>query len=74
MIELIPITSYFRVLSSSTNRSSVGKSKSVHGALRFTWSSISPQERKKARNEKPCCTRVTWLWQSSIGLMTRLPY
>ena len=61
MIELIPMTSYFLVLISSMNLSSEGKSSSVQGAFKFTWISMSPQDRKNERNEKACWTRVTWL-------------
>jgi hypothetical protein len=45
----------------------------VVGASRFAWISISPHERWNIRSEKPPCTRVTWLWYSSIGLIARLP-
>ena len=40
----------------------------------FAWISISPHERWNIRSENGPCTRVTWLWYSSIGLIARLPY
>ena len=45
----------------------------MQGASKLTCINIKPQERLNVRSEKPCCTRVTWLWYSSIGLMSRLP-
>ena len=35
----------------------------------LAWMSIRPQERWNIRSENGPCTRVTWLWYSSIGLM-----
>ena len=32
-----------------------------------------PHERWNMRSENGPCSRVTWLWYSSIGLMARLP-
>ena len=40
----------------------------------FAWISIRPQQRWNIRSENGPCTRVTWLWYSSIGLIARLPY
>jgi len=40
----------------------------------LAWISIKPQERWNMRSENTSCTRVTWLWYSSIGLIARLPY
>ena len=70
---LIPTTSYGTVRISSSKRSRVGKSRSVVGASRFAWMSIRPHERWNMRSENGPCTRVTWLWYSSIGLIARLP-
>ena len=61
-IALMPTTSYGTLRSSSSKRSSVGKSSSVVGARRLAWISISPHERWNMRSENAPCTRVTWLW------------
>ena len=55
-------------------RSSVGKSSTVQRAWMLAWMSISPQLRWNIRMENAPCMRVTWLCQSSMGLMRRLPY
>ena len=61
-IALMPTTSYGTVRISSSKRSRLGKSRSVVGASRLAWISISPHERWNMRSEKAPCTRVTWLW------------
>ena len=43
------------------------------GAEMFCWIIRMPQERWNMRRENGPCSRVTWLWYSSIGLMLRLP-
>ena len=58
---LMPMTSYRCPRSSSTKRSSDGKSSRTQGASILAWISISPQERWNMRSEKGPCTRVTWL-------------
>ena len=65
--------SYEVEVSSRSNRSRVGKSRSVLGAEILRWIIIRPQERWNMRSEKLPCSRVTWLWYSSMGLMERLP-
>ena len=59
--------------SSAAKASRVGKSSTVVGAEMFSWIIRMPQERWNMRSENGPCSRVTWLWYSSIGLMVRLP-
>jgi hypothetical protein len=61
MIDEMPITSYSCVVISSTKRSRVGKSSSVHGAPMLAWISIRPHDRWCMRSENGPCPRVTWL-------------
>src|SRR5262245_29740913 len=56
------------------NRSRLGKSRSVQLAEMFRWMNISPQLRWNMRSENGPCSRVTWLWYSSAGLLLRDPY
>jgi hypothetical protein len=50
-----------------------GEVEHVQGAEMFCWMSMMPHERWNIRSENGPCSRVTWLWYSSIGLMARLP-
>ena len=59
--------------SSASKASRVGKSSTVVGAEIFRWIIRMPHERWNMRSENGPCSRVTWLWYSSIGLILRLP-
>ena len=50
-----------------------GKSSTVVGAEMFFWIIRMPHERWNMRSENGPCSRVTWLWYNSIGLILRLP-
>src|SRR5262245_19523856 len=69
----IPTTSYCADSSSRMKRSRVGKSRTVHGAEMFSRRNIRLHVRWNIRSEKGPCSRVTWLWYSSAGLMVRDP-
>ena len=72
MLEM-PTMSYWWAFSSSMKRSRVGKSSTAQGAEMFCWMNMMPHERWNMRSENGPCSRVTWLWYSSIGLIARLP-
>ena len=55
------------------NRSREGKSMTVQGAEMFCWRNIRLHVRWNMRSENGPCSRVTWLWYSSTGLIARLP-
>ena len=50
-----------------------GKIQHVVGAEMFFWIIRMPHDRWNMRSENGPCSRVTWLWYSSIGLILRLP-
>ena len=45
----------------------------AHGAEMLCWMKMMPHDRWNMRSENGPCSRVTWLWYSSIGLIDRLP-
>src|SRR3972149_6592408 len=55
------------------NRARVGKSRTVQGAEMFSRRNIRLHVRWNIRSENGPCSRVTWLWYSSTGLIARDP-
>src|ERR1019366_10091678 len=73
MIEEMPTISYSLARSSAAKAACVGKSSTVVGAEMFFWIIRMPHDRWNMRSENGPCSRVTWLWYNSIGLILRLP-